>query len=151
MKYSQAEQGRVFVIRLEDGDIVHEEIERFAREKSISAAALIVIGGADTGSTLVVGPEHGRAEPVVPMEHVLDNVHEIAGTGTIFPNEQGEPVLHMHAACGRDTSTITGCVRKGVRTWHILEVVLFELVGSAAIRRLDAATGFALLEPNGKE
>ncbi|MFC1672380.1 PPC domain-containing DNA-binding protein [Planctomycetota bacterium] len=151
MRYSQAEQGRVFVIRLEDGDIIHEEIERFAREKSITGAALIVIGGADQGSTLIVGPEQGRAEPVVPMEHVLDNVHEIAGTGTIFPNEQGEPVLHMHAACGRNTSTITGCVRKGVKTWHVLEVVLFELVGTDAVRRLDSTTGFGLLEPGGKE
>ena len=151
MKYSQAEQGRVFVIRLEDGDIVHEEIERFARQKSIKAAALIIIGGADTGSTLVVGPEQGRAEPVVPMEHVLDNVHEIAGTGTIFPNEQGEPVLHMHTACGRNASTVTGCVRKGVKTWHVLEVVLFELVGTDAVRKLDAATGFGLLDPTGND
>ena len=47
MKYSQAKQGRVFVIRLEDGDVVHEEIEKFAREKGIKAAALIIIGGAD--------------------------------------------------------------------------------------------------------
>ena len=29
MKYSQARQGRVFIIRLEDGDIVHQEIEKF--------------------------------------------------------------------------------------------------------------------------
>ena len=45
MKYSQAKQGRVFVMRLEDGETVHEEIERFAREHSIAAAALIIIGG----------------------------------------------------------------------------------------------------------
>ena len=47
MKYSQAKQRRIFVIRLEDGDIVHEEIEKFARNQSIKAAALIIIGGAD--------------------------------------------------------------------------------------------------------
>ncbi len=60
MKYSQAKIGRIYVIRLEDGDIIHEEIEKFAREKSIKAAALIIIGGADEGSKLIVGPEHGR-------------------------------------------------------------------------------------------
>ena len=38
MKYSQASLGRVFVVRLEDGDIVHECLERFAREQAISAA-----------------------------------------------------------------------------------------------------------------
>lgn len=43
MKYSQAKQRRIFVIRLEDRDVIHEEIERFAREKGIKAAALIII------------------------------------------------------------------------------------------------------------
>ena len=29
MKYSEAKQGRVFIIRLEDGDVLHESIEAF--------------------------------------------------------------------------------------------------------------------------
>ena len=153
MRYSQAKQGRTFIIRLEDGDIVHEEIEKFAREKSIKAAALIILGGADKGSKLIVGPEHGRREPIIPMEHILDNVHEIAGTGTIFPNEKDKPVLHMHMACGRETSSVTGCVRKGVKVWHIMEVILFELVDTTAVRAFEPTTGFELLkisQKNGK-
>ena len=147
MKYSEADMGRVFIIRLEDGDILHEEIEKFAAEHSVKAAVLIAVGGADEGSRLVVGPEVGRTDPVTPMEHVLDNVHEIAGTGTLFPDEQGSPVLHMHMACGRKTSTVTGCVRKGVRTWHIMEIVLIEMLRSTAVRAFDSQTGFKLLEP----
>lgn len=147
MRYSQAKQGRIFIIRLEDGDIVHEEIEKFSREKSIKAAALIILGGADKGSKLIVGPEHGRREPIIPMEHILDNVHEIAGTGTIFPDEKGKPILHMHMACGRKTSSVTGCVRKGVKVWHIMEVILFELVDTTAVRAFEPTTGFELLKP----
>jgi predicted DNA-binding protein with PD1-like motif len=81
------------------------------------------------------------------MSHILDNVHEISGTGTIFPDEEGNPVLHMHAACGRKTSSITGCVRAGVKVWHVLEVILVELTGSNASRRLEPETGFKLLQP----
>jgi len=147
MRYSQAKQGRIFIVRLEDGDIVHEEIEKFSREKSIKAAALIILGGADKGSKLIVGPEHGRREPIIPMEHILDNVHEIAGTGTIFPDEKGKPVLHMHIACGRKTSSVTGCVRKGVKVWHVMEVILFELVDTTAVRAFEPTTGFELLRP----
>ena len=147
MKYSQAKQGRIFIIRLEDGDVIHEEIEKFARGKCIKAAALIIIGGADKGSKLVVGPKHSRGEPVEPMEHILDDAYEVAGTGTIFPDEQNNPVLHMHIACGRKKATITGCVRKGVKTWHILEVILFELTDTAARRVTEPKTGFKLLEP----
>ena len=147
MKYSQAKQGRVFVLRFEDGDIVHEEIERLAREQSIEAGALIIVGGADIGSIFVVGPEEGRAQPVVPMEHILNNVHEVAGTGTLFPDDEGNPVVHMHMACGRNTSTITGCIREGVRVWQVMEAILFELVDSSGVRVLDSETGFKLLKP----
>jgi len=147
MKYSEAKHGRIFVIRLEDGDIVHDEIERFAREKSIGAAALIIVGGADQKSKVVVGPERGRATPVVPMEHVLDEVHEIAGVGTLFPDDAGNPVLHMHMACGRKSSTITGCIREGVRVWHVMEVIVFELADTTGVRTHDSKTGFKLLHP----
>ena len=147
MKYSEAKQGRIFVIRLEDGDIVHDEIERFAREKSIRAAGLIIVGGADQESKFVVGPEQGRATPVVPMEHVLDEVHEIAGVGTLFPDDEGNPVLHMHMACGRKSFTVTGCIREGVRVWHVMEVILFELADTTGLRTHDSETGFKLLQP----
>ena len=147
MQYSEAKQGRIFVIRLEDGDIVHDEIERFAREKSIGASGLIIVGGADHGSKFVVGPEEGRATAVVPMEHVLDEVHEIAGVGTLFPDDEGNPVLHMHMASGRKSSTITGCIREGVRVWHVMEVIVFELTDTTGIRTHDSETGFKLLQP----
>lgn len=147
MKYSEASLGRVFVIRLEDGDIVHECIQRFAAEKEIQAAALILLGGADKDSRLVVGPEDGRAEKINPMIHVLQAVHEAAGTGTIFPDQQGEPVLHLHVACGRKDSTVTGCVRAGVKVWQVMEAVLIEITGSEARRMPDEATGFELLCP----
>lgn len=149
MKYSEAKYGRIFVIRLEDGEILHETIEKFALEKRISRAALIAVGGADKNSRLVVGPEKGRSPKIVPMEHVLKNVHEVSGVGTIFPDYDGNPVLHMHISCGRKTKSVTGCVRRGVRIWHVLEVILFELTDCPALRLEDIATGFELLAPEG--
>ena len=147
MKYSEARLGRMFIIRLEDGEILHEQIEEFARTHAIAAAAVIALGGIDEGSKLVVGPEEGRSKPISPMEHILDDVHEIAGVGTIFPDRDHNPVLHMHIASGRNESTITGCVRRGVKVWHVIEVILFELRDTSASRMFDTQTGFELLEP----
>lgn len=147
MKYSEAKLGRIFVIRLEDGDIIHEAVENFARQNSIRAATLIVLGGADEGSTLIVGPDNGRASSVVPMTHILDNVSEATGVGTIFPDDEGNPVVHMHIACGRKSATITGCIRRGVRVWHVVEIILLELLDSTGVRLLEPALGFKLLNP----
>ena len=146
MKYSECKPGRIFVLCLENGEIVHAAIEQFARDHSIAAASLIIVGGADRGSKLIVGPESENELPVTSLEYVLENVHEVAGTGTLFPDEQGIPVLHLHMACGRKSSTRTGCIRRGVRVWHIMEVILFELLESKGRRLYDSETGFALLK-----
>jgi len=148
MKYSEAKQGRVFILRLEDGEIVHEILERFAVEKGITHAALTMHGGGDTGSILVTGPKLDRCPPPVePQQSILKGVHEVMGTGTLFPDKDGNPILHVHLACGRNEETITGCIRTGVKVWHVLEVVLVELMDCSAKRLLDEATGFELLVP----
>ncbi|MFW5999524.1 MAG: PPC domain-containing DNA-binding protein [Halanaerobiaceae bacterium] len=146
MKYSRADQGRNFILRLEDGEILHEVIEDFARRKSICAASVMIIGGADKGSRLVVGPEHGEADDVSPMEHILTGVYEVTGTGTIFPDIEGRPTAHIHIACGRGDSAVAGCIRRGVKVWKVMEVIIQELTGTAA-RRLPEDSGFELLDP----
>ena len=147
MKYSEAKQGRVFVIRLEDGDIIHECIEQFCQKQGIEAAALIAVGGADETSELVVGPEEGRAEVIEPLTEILKDVHEVTGSGTLFPDPEGKPYLHMHMAFGRGNHTITGCIRRGVKVWHVMEIILFELTDTQARRLPDETTGFILLQP----
>lgn len=146
MKYSECKPGRIYVICLENGDIVHQEIEQFARDQSIKAASLIIIGGADKDSKLIVGPKNDKAMPVSPREYVLDKVHDIVGAGTLFLDQKDNPVLHLHMACGRESSTITGCIRRGVKVWHTMEVILFELLESKGKRILDPETGFTLLK-----
>ncbi len=147
MLFSEAKQGRTFIIRLEDGEIVHETLEKFAVEHSIKAATLIILGGADKGSRLIVGPQQGRATPIMPMQHELYEAHEVTGTGTIFPDEEGNPILHLHMACGREENTVTGCVRDGVKVWHVMEVVMFEITSTTALRKPDPQIGFKLLIP----
>ncbi len=147
MKYSEAKTGRTFVIRLEDGDILHKSIEAFAIEHHIKRAKLNVLGGADKGSILIVGPENGRSETIVPMEFVLPDVYEITGTGTIFPDSEGHPELHMHISCGRNGIAHTGCVRRGIKVWHVMEIIITELIDNNSTRDTDPITGFRLLQP----
>jgi predicted DNA-binding protein with PD1-like motif len=145
MRYTEARQGRIFVVRLEDGDIVHECLEELARQEHLRAASITILGGLDRGSRLVVGPEDGRAQPVRPMSYTIDDVREVTGVGTLFPDDEGRPVVHVHLACGRENHTVTGCIRPGVRVWQVMEAVVVELLDTDAARRLDAATGFKLL------
>jgi len=58
------------------------------------------------------------------MGLMLENVHEVAGVGTLFPDDEGNPVLHMHMACGRNDDTVTGCVGTGVKVWHVMKIMV---------------------------
>ena len=145
MKATEGQIGRVFVIRLEDGDVVPDCIERFAEEKGITAGQVILIGGIG-GGEVVVGPRRYDEMPPEPMLLPLDGAHEVAGVGVLAPGEDSKMALHIHAALGRSGKTTTGCLRPGVTTWLVGEAVIFEILGVNAKRVLSEETGFALLE-----
>lgn len=145
MKASEGHIGRVFVIRLEDGDVVPGCIERFAEEKGISVGQAILIGGIG-GGEIVVGPRDSEERPPQPMLLPVDGAHEVVGVGVIAPDEDGKPVLHIHAALGRSGQTMTGCLRPGVSTWLVGEVIIYEVVGADAARVVDKESGFELLK-----
>ena len=107
MKTCEGHLGRVFVIRLEDGDVLPECIERFAEKKGISVGHVILVGGIGSGE-IVVGPKNSEERPPQPVLLPVDGVHEVAGVGIIAPDEDGKPVLHIHAALGRAGQTMTG-------------------------------------------
>jgi uncharacterized protein len=146
MQYREGRIGRIFVVRLSEGERLPESLENFAREQGIREAMVIYVGGAKDGSRLVVGPEPGRGEAVVPMIHALAGIQEVLGVGTLFPNEAGEPVLHLHAAAGREGGATVGCSRAGVEVWLVGEVIILEVTGTEAVRAKDPRTGFQLLD-----
>ncbi|MFP4016477.1 MAG: PPC domain-containing DNA-binding protein [Halanaerobiales bacterium] len=146
MKYTEAKLGRVFILRLEHGDVIPDVIEKFAADKEIYSAVVQFLGGADVDSKVVVGPEDGSAEKPVPMIEGLFGTSEAVGVGTLFTNEEGTTKLHLHSAFGRQKDTITGCTREGVKIWHIGEVIIHELVEHSASRKVDSDTGFELLD-----
>ena len=145
MQVGEGKIGRVFVIRLEDGDLLPACIERFAEEKRIKHGFVLLVGGIG-GGQVVVGPRYSERMPPEPMLLPIDGAHEVAGVGVLAPGEDDNIVLHMHAAMGRSGKTTTGCVRPGVTTWLVGEAILYEIVGVDAKRILDKKSGFALLQ-----
>ena len=146
MKACEGQMGRVFVIRLEDGDVVPGCIERFAEENGVSVGHVILVGGIGDGE-VVVGPRRSEERPPQPMLLPIDGAHEVVGVGVIAPGEDRKPILHIHAALGRSGKTISGCLRPGVTTWLVGEVILYEILGAKVGRVRDEESGFVLLEP----
>ncbi len=145
MKATEGKIGRIFVLRLEDGDIVPDCIERFAAEKEITAGQVILIGGIG-GGEVVAGPRRSDEMPPEPMLLPLDGAHEVAGVGVLAMGQDGKPTLHIHAALGRSGKTTTGCLRPGVTTWVVGEAIILEIIAAGIRRVMSEETGFVLLD-----
>lgn len=145
MKSTEGRIGRIFIIRLENGDKLPDCIEEFALEKKISTAQVIFLGGIDRGE-VVVGPRKTEEMPPEPVLLTISEAHEALGAGLLATADSGKPVLHMHATMGRGGKAIMGCTRHGVFTWLTGEVMICEIIGTMAQRKRDAASGFVLLD-----
>ncbi len=106
----------------------------------------IFVGGIG-GGDVVVGPRNSREMPPEPTLLPIDAAYETVGVGVLAPGENGKPSLHIHAALGRAGQTMTGCLRQGVTTWLVGEVILYEILDTKVKRIKDDQTGFEILEP----
>ncbi len=143
MKYEIGNTGRVVVARLEEGDDVYKSLEGLCQTEKIEQAVFWIIGG-NKNVELVSGPADITVLPLKVITNKLDEIQEILGTGTVFPDKDNNPKIHMHASFGHDKDTITGCPRINLDCWLINEVVLMEITGISA-KRLPHPTGFDLL------
>ena len=146
MKYTEASLGRIFVLQLEEGDVIPGVLEDFAEKHKLESALVLFLGGAQKESKVIVGPQEGTEDSPIPTVTTLKGISEALGVGTIFVNEEGMPRLHLHSAFGRDEQTVTGCTRAGVEIWNIGEVIIYEFLNAEALRKIDKDTGFELLK-----
>ena len=137
MQYTEGQLGRVFVVRIDDGEDMLTSLHQFINDKSIQAGSILFLGALMNGR-MVTGPE----EPVIPpIPHfvLFEGGWEVFGVGTIYPGEGG-PHIHYHASVGRSGHALTGCLREKAITYLIIEAVILEFTGLSARREFDKKT-----------
>lgn len=142
MKYSQGKVGRVFVARVEHGDDLLAELKELAEREKIEAGIFYTIGAIKEAS-LVAGPKECTRPPETVWRSFND-CREIVGIGTIFW-DNGEPALHLHATLGKGDIALMGCLRGESEVYLVVEVIILELLGTGAIKELDAVSQLKML------
>ncbi|WMW25993.1 DNA-binding protein [Methanolobus sediminis] len=140
MEYSQGSIGRVFTVRLDQGDDILGELEGLAVSENIRSAMFMMLGAVKEAS-LVVGPKENIVPPDPQWARIHD-AHELIGIGNIFW-ENDKPKIHLHSAAGRGESTKTGCLRENSEVFMVVEVFIMEISGISASRIFDKERGFA--------
>jgi predicted DNA-binding protein with PD1-like motif len=137
MQYTEGQIGRVFVVRIDDGEDLLVSLRQFINDKSVYAGSILFLGALMNGR-MVTGPE----EPVIPpVPHfvMFEGGWEVFGIGTIYPGEGG-PHIHYHASVGRSGHALTGCLRETAITYLIVEAIILEFTGLSAHREFDEKT-----------
>lgn len=67
MRYTEGTIGRVFILRLEGGEVLNDTIEAFAGSKGVARALVSFLGGSADGSRVVVGPDAAHTDTIVPL------------------------------------------------------------------------------------
>ncbi len=132
MDYRSGKMGRVLVIRFDDGDDFLQELINVVKKESIQAGWFTMIGGLRQAE-VVTGPQEPTMPPI-PVWATVDGAREVVGIGSVFWDDAGEPKIHLHTALGHHGQTMTACVRKGTKTYLILEVYLTEIIDLQATR-----------------
>ncbi|PKL65747.1 MAG: DNA-binding protein [Methanomicrobiales archaeon HGW-Methanomicrobiales-3] len=148
MQYTEGQLGRVFVVRIDNGEDMLSTLRTFVAEKEIEAGSIQFLGALMSGR-MVTGPE----EPVIPpVPHfvMFEGGWEVFGIGTIYAGEGG-PHIHYHASVGRSGHALTGCLRENATTYLIVEAVIHEYVGLSARREFDARMQLHLPVLGGKD
>ncbi|RQW79616.1 MAG: DNA-binding protein [Methanothrix sp.] len=142
MQYSEGRLGRVFVLKMDDGEDLIESLQKFLREKEIGSCMALFIGALREGRA-VTGPE----QPVIPpVPHFVnfDDGWETFGMATVYPSADGLK-LHIHSALGRGEEALTGCIREKANVYLTVEMVIFEFSGLKAARTWDEKAELFLL------
>lgn len=136
----ESDRLRKFAVILNTGDEIMECLQRFAEERSLSAAQISALG-AFSEAKLAFFDWETKDYLDIPVREQ----NEVASlTGDIAQDKDGKPSLHLHAVLGkRDGATLSGHLVSGV-VRPTLEIVVTE--SPAHLCRLkDEETGLALI------
>ena len=137
-------QGRTFVLRMERGDLLREQITELCRENGISNA--VIVSGIATFDIVNIQMTNTTGYPIEYDVLKLTEPLELASMdGTII---DGSP--HLHGVLGSGSKTYAGHLLDGCRILYLGEVVIQEIAG-IGLERTPDENGVMLISEKKKE
>lgn len=141
MQYSEGQVGRVFTVRIDDGEDFIREVRRFVTAMNIRSGMIHFLGAARSAK-IVTGPKEPLIPPVPRIEEIFGG-WELFGFATIYPGEE-RPSIHIHTVAGKGIRSLAGCLRERAEVYVVVEAIITEFIGISAKRTLDEKTGVDL-------
>lgn len=132
MKHFTAKNmGRVFILRMERGDLLREKIAELCQNEKVQDA--VVLSGIATFDIANIQMSNTAGFPIRYDVHNLNEPLELASLdGTIVNSEP-----HIHGVIGNGNKTWAGHLLNGCRILYLGEVVIQEMLCEPLIRIAD--------------
>ena len=129
-----------YVVVLDTGDEVVEQLKRFAERSAVGTASITAIGGFST-ATLAYFDIDSKQYQDIPVD---EQVEVLSLSGVVAAGGE-EPQLHMHAVLGRRDGSTRGGHLKAGHVRPTLEVMVTESPPHV-VRHHDPASGLSLID-----
>ena len=140
-KLASEDDGRTFVLVLDQGEEAFAAVTAFSNEKAINAASVAAIGAFESAEVGWFDLAAKRYRPI----SVDEQCEVLSLLGDIAQGDDGKASLHVHAVLGlRDGSVRGGHLLSG-KVRPTLEVMIVETASSLR-RRKRADMGIALID-----
>jgi predicted DNA-binding protein with PD1-like motif len=140
-KLASEDDGRTFVLILDQGEEAFAAVTAFANAQAINAASVAAIGAFERAEVGWFDPDARRYRPI----SVDEQTEVLSLLGDIAQGDDGKASLHLHAVLGlRDGSVRGGHLLSG-NVRPTLEVTIVETASSLS-RRKRADLGIALID-----
>ena len=141
MEYSSHKHlGRVFILRLDPGELLLESLEKLIEKEGIDSA--IVTSGIGTLDRFRFHRVTNASLPAQNEFLTVEGPLELLSLQGIIAG--GEP--HLHAVCSDLESVYCGHMEGGCRTLVLIEVSIVEIPGAHLTRARDPITGRSMLK-----
>jgi len=140
MDGAQGRPGRVFMLRIDDGEKLVENLGSYIRENDISTGSVSLVGAVKWAR--IVTPDIEK-KPMPDRESMLEKYMEVVGHGDIVGGK-----VHIHAAFGEKGGNGYCGHLVEAEVFVFVEAVIQEIEGIEARREHDPKTGFKKLVLN---
>ena len=138
MQYSEGRLGRVFVVRIDDGEDFLAIMHDFIRNKAVQDRDHPFSRRPQAGTD----GDRSRGSGTFPPIRILSCLKEAGrwwASALSSPGDDG-PFIHYHASVGRAGHALTGCLREKAVTYIVAEAIVLEFTGLDIRRQFDEKT-----------
>ena len=141
----EVKTNEIFLSRLMPGEDLFASFKKIAKDHGIERGIILsAIGSLKNVVFVNVRPHTGmpvKTEDMIEIEEA-GPFELLSLEGNFFPSqEDGEPVIHLHAILGTSSGAVTGGHLLKARVFTTAEIILGSLTGSSVYKAKSDVTG----------